>query len=326
MSEFTYTVKKEDEGLTTGELLRRNFHFSSRLLTKIKKQDLTFLNGVPVRGWMIPAPGDILTVSLPEESSDFPPEDIPIDVIYEDESLLIINKQPGIVVHPTRGKPVHTIANGVMKLMLDRGQNYKIRFANRLDMNTSGLLIVAKTGFTQDRIIRQMKAGITEKKYLAVLDGIIEPDEGTINSPIGRPDPNEVERWILPVEQGGFESVTHYSVISRYPDIPGGMTLAKISLQTGRTHQIRVHMASIGHPVTGDHLYNNGDPFLYRRLHGDFRREEGENEKSTSPYIDRQALHACFLSFYHPVSGRPVSFEAPLPKDMQDLIKKAGGI
>ena len=317
MSGFNYTVKEDDKGLTVSELLRRNFHFSSRLLTKIKKQDLAKLNGSPVRGWMIPVAGDQLTVTLPAETSDFPPEDIPINVIFEDDSLLVINKQPGFVVHPTKGKPCHTIANGLMKKILDEGACYKIRFANRLDMNTSGLLIVAKNGFVQDQIIHQMKAGITEKKYLAVVDGIIQRDQGTVRAPIGRPDPNEVERWILPADKGGFDSATHYKVLQRYS---AGYTLVEVSLETGRTHQIRVHMAYIGHPVTGDHLYNNGDPFLYRKLHGDFRRVEGDGEKSTSPFIERQALHAYHLSFIHPITGQKLILKAPLPDDMETLI------
>lgn len=319
MTQFTYIVTENDKELTVKELLKRNFHFSSRLLTKIKQQDLAKLNNMPVRGWMKPSLGDKLTVTLPPETSDFPPEDIPISVVFEDESLLVINKQPGFVVHPTKGKPNHTIANGIAKKMACEGQSYKIRFANRLDMNTSGLLIIAKNGFVQEQIIRQMKAGKTEKKYLAILNGCIEKDFGTINAPIGRPDPDEVERWILPVEDGGFDSITHYRVLKRFDK---GYTLAEISLETGRTHQIRVHMASIGHPVTGDHLYNNGDPFLYRKLNGDFRRIEGEGEKSTSEYIDRQALHAYKLSFIHPITGKKLCLEAPMPHDMEEMIKR----
>ena len=198
MTEFNYTVTEKDRELSVKELLRRNFHFSSRLLTKIKQQDLAKLNGEPVRGWMVARPGDKLTVNLPEETSDFPPEDIPISVVFEDKDLLIINKQPGHVVHPTKGKPCHTIANGISKKMRDDGESYKIRFANRLDMNTSGLLIVAKNGFVQEQIIKQMKAGIIEKRYLAVLDGIITADSGSVDAPIGRPDPDEVERWRFP--------------------------------------------------------------------------------------------------------------------------------
>lgn len=317
MTQFNYTVTESDKELSVKELLRRNFHFSSRLMTKLKQQDLVTLNGEPVRGWMMPSPGDKLTVTLPEETCDYPPEDIPIEVVFEDKDLLVINKQAGHVVHPTKGKPNNTIANGVMKKMLDDGDSYKIRFANRLDMNTSGLLIVAKNGYTQEHLIRQMKADKIQKRYIAVLDGIIEEEFGTVNKPIGRPDPDEVERWLLPVENGGYESVTHYKVLERFAS---GYTLAELRLETGRTHQIRVHMASVGHPVTGDHLYNNGDPFLYRKLNGDFRRIEDSSEESTSEFIDRQALHAYYLSFIHPVTGEQIELEAPLPEDIKKLI------
>ena len=181
MTEFNYKVTIKDKELSVKELLRHNFNFSSRLMTKLKQQDLVTLNGQPVRGWIIPKDGDILTVTLPAETSDFEPENIPIEVVFEDKDLLVINKQPGHVVHPTKGKPFHTIANGIMNKMLNDGDNYKIRFANRLDMNTSGLLIIAKNGFSQDRIVRQMKANIVEKRYLAVVDGIIKDDTGTIS-------------------------------------------------------------------------------------------------------------------------------------------------
>ena len=323
MTDFNYIISDEDNETTIKEILKRKFNFSSRLMTKLKQQNLIFLNEQPVRGWMIAQPGDKLTVKLPEETCDFPPEDIPIAVVYEDNDLLVINKQPGIVVHPTKGKPNHTIANGVMKKMMDEGSMYKIRFANRLDMNTSGLLLIAKNGFTQDHIVKQMKADTIQKRYLAVVDGIIAEDYGTINAPIGRPDPNEIERWILPVDKGGYDSITHFTVKERFNS---GYTLVELRLETGRTHQIRVHLASIGHPVTGDHLYSNGDPFLYRKIHGDYRLIEGAEEKSTSEYIDRQALHAYRLTFTHPVTGQLLDLEAPLPLDMIKLIERVKNI
>lgn len=324
MTQFHYTVTEKDKELSVKELLRRNFHFSSRLLTKLKKGDLVTVDGLPVKGWMKLQPGDKLTITLPEETCDFPPEDIPIETVFEDEHLLVINKQPGYVVHPTKGKPHNTIANGIMKKMLQDGAQYKIRFANRLDMNTSGLLIIAKNGFVQESLIRQMKRDQVEKRYLAVVDGIITEDEGIVDKPIGRPDPDEVERWILPVEEGGYDSVTHYKVLRRFEAGPG-YTLVELRLETGRTHQIRVHMASIGHPVTGDHLYCHGDPFLYRKVHGDTRpnMKSSEHEsESSSPYIKRQALHAYRLSFIHPMSGQRLELEAPLPEDMRNLIEK----
>lgn len=327
MSEFQYTVTKEDEnnGSSVKELVRSHFTFSSRLMTKLKQNHLVFLNGKDVQWWISPCEGDVITINLPEEKSDFPPEDIPISVVYEDNDLLVINKQPGVVVHPTKGKPCHTIANGLMKKMLDEGENYKIRFVNRLDMNTSGLLIIAKNSHAQDNLTKQMNAGNRglHKKYKAIVVGEMPNDCGTIDLPLGRPDENEVERWVLPVEQGGYPSVTHYRVLDRFK----GHSLVELELETGRTHQIRVHLSYIGYPILGDHLYCNGDPFEYRRLHGDPRDDEnydpelGQGGKEiVSELIDRQALHAYSLTLRHPVSGELLQLEAPLPEDMQTVI------
>ena len=325
MAEFTYKVKESDEELSIKELLSRNFGFSSRFMTRLKQNRLIFLNGESMPGWILPKPGDIITVRTPEETSDFPPEDIPIHVIYEDNDLLVINKQPGVVVHPTKGKPCHTIANGVMKKMLDDGESYKIRFVNRLDMNTSGLLIVAKNSYAQDHLTKQMKSDHIQKKYKAIVSGVITEDSGTIDLPLGRPDPNEVERWVVPEEDGGYPSVTHFKVLERFKK----NTLVELQLETGRTHQIRIHLAYIGHPIEGDHLYCHGDPFEYRRIHGDPRppldgtpgpRME-TNPEIVSDIIDRQALHAFSLTFIHPVTGEQLHLEAPLPVDMERALR-----
>lgn len=312
MTEFKYIVTEKDKGLSIKELLRHNFTFSSRLMSKLKREHLIFLNGQSTAGWITPDIGDEISVRLPEEKSDFPPEDIAITVVYEDSDIMVINKQPGVVVHPTKGKPCHTIANGLMKKMLDEGQSYKIRFINRLDMNTSGLLAIAKNSHAQDSLTKQMQQNKIHKKYKAIVCGEMPFDSGTIDFPIGRPDENEVERWVLSVENGGYPSVTHYNVLERLP----GHTLVELSLETGRTHQIRVHLSYIGYPILGDHLYCHGDPFLYRKTHGDSR------EEIVSDLIDRQALHAYYLSFIHPVTGERISLEAPLPEDMENALKK----
>lgn len=321
MAKFTYIVKESDRELSIKELLSRNFSFSSRFMTKLKQNRLIFLNGESMPGWVLPNPGDVITVVTPEETSDFPPEDIPISIVYEDEDLLVINKQPGIVVHPTKGKPCHTIANGLMKRMLDKGESYKIRFVNRLDMNTSGLLIVAKNSYAQDNLTKQMKTDHIQKKYMAIVSGVMVQDRGTIDLPLGRPDPNEVERWVVPVEEGGYPSVTHFKVLKRFKK----NTLVELQLETGRTHQIRIHLAYIGHPIEGDHLYCHGDPFEYRRIHGDPRPSlDGSpgprmetNPEIVSDIINRQALHAFSLTFKHPVTGERLHLEAPLPDDMK---------
>ncbi len=312
MTEFQYIVEKGEEGLSIKDILRRHFSFSSRLMTKLKFQNLIFLNGMPMPGWVPVSDGDIIQIHMPEEHSDFPPEDIPIIPVYEDSYLLVLNKQAGTAVHPTKGKPNHTIANGLMKKMEEDGESYKIRFVNRLDMNTSGLLLVAKNGFVQEEIIKQMRRHQVTKKYIAVVTGVIPEEEGTIDLPLGRPFPDQVERWVLPEEQGGSPSVTHYRVIRRYPR----HTLVELKLETGRTHQIRIHLSYIGYPIEGDHLYCHGDPFLYRCLHGD------THEEKVSPYIDRQALHACLLEFRHPITDRSIRCQAPLPEDMQALIRQ----
>lgn len=321
MAKFTYIVKESDRELSIKELLSRNFSFSSRFMTKLKQNRLIFLNGESMPGWVLPNPGDVITVVTPEETSDFPPEAIPISIVYEDEDLLVINKQPGIVVHPTKGKPCHTIANGLMKRMLDKGESYKIRFVNRLDMNTSGLLIVAKNSYAQDNLTKQMKTDHIQKKYMAIVSGVMAQDSGTIDLPLGRPDPNEVERWVVPVEEGGYPSVTHFKVLKRFKK----NTLVELQLETGRTHQIRIHLAYIGHPIEGDHLYCHGDPFEYRRIHGDPRPSlDGSpgprmetNPEIVSDIINRQALHAFSLTFKHPVTGERLHLEAPLPDDMK---------
>lgn len=334
MSQFQYIVTKEDREAerSVKELVRANFTFSSRLMTKLKQKHLVKLNGETMQWWITPEAGDIITVELPEEKSDFPPEDIPIAVVYEDADLLVINKQPGVVVHPTKGKPCHTIANGLMQKMLEEGENYKIRFVNRLDMNTSGLLIVAKNSHAQDALTKQMNASARglHKKYKAIVVGEMPADSGTIDLPLGRPDPEEVERWVLPVEQGGYPSVTHYQVLDRFH----GHSLVELELETGRTHQIRVHLSYLGYPILGDHLYCHGDPFAYRRLHGDPRACDTANDDAVlgqggkeivSDLIDRQALHAFSLTLTHPVSGETLHLEAPLPEDMLAVIAKLKG-
>lgn len=297
MAKFEYIVTKEDEGVPVKGLLRTKFKFSSRLLTKLKYQHLVFLNGEEVAGWITPEIGDVLSIKLPEEKSDFPVEDIPIYPVFEDDDLLVLNKQPGVIVHPTKGHPSHTIANGLMKYMEDTEQMFKIRFVNRLDMDTTGLLIVAKNSHSQDNLTKQMKANTVEKRYIAVANGIIDKDAFTIDLPIGRPDPENVARGVM--QEGGFPSITHVKVLERFPK-GKGYTMVELLLETGRTHQIRVHMSHIGHPLVGDYLYGGENPWL----------------------IERQALHAFKLSFNHPLTGDRLEIEAPLPADIQEVIEK----
>ena len=294
MREYQFIVSKEDEGVAIRKMLRRRFDFSSRLLTKLKARKQVFLNDAPLEGWMKPKAGDVVRAVLTDEPNHFPEEDIPIDVVYEDEDLLILNKQPGVTVHPTHGHPLHTIANGLMKYIRESGQEFKIRFVNRLDMDTSGLLIVSKNSHCQDELVRQMQKDQTRKYYIALVHGIVKEDEQTIDLPIGLLSPDGPRRGVL--AEGGKDAVTHVRVIERFPS---GYTLVRLRLETGRTHQIRVHLSHIGHPIVGDNLYDGEEPEL----------------------ISRQALHAERLCFRHPVTKEDLDIRAPWPADIEHAIE-----
>jgi 23S rRNA pseudouridine1911/1915/1917 synthase len=295
MNRFTFKVTDDEAGIPVKKLIRSKFGFSSRMMSKIKYQDLIRINGKSAKGWYPVASGDLIRVLEPEEVSRFEPEDIPIDVLYEDHDLLIINKQPGITVHPTKGHPDHTIANGIMNYMNQSGETFKIRFINRLDMDTSGILLVGKNSNAQFNLTRQMAAGLTEKEYIGLAGGVIEKDSFIIDEPIGRPENDSIARKVISESEGGQSSQTIVEVLERFP---GKASLVRLRLLTGRTHQIRVHMSYIGHPLVGDSLYG-GD---------------------TSYFNKRQALHSFRYALIHPVSGKKLEISAPLPCDMRDLI------
>ena len=349
-NDFKYVVTEEDEKeqLKIKDYLRKKFEFSSRLITKIKKNHGIFLNGNDVPGWVVPVAGEVITVKTPVEKSNFEPDDIPINVIFEDKDLLIIDKQPGVIVHPTQSHPRGTIANGIMKYIKDTGQVFKLRFVNRLDRDTSGLLVLGKNSHCQDKISKQMKENIVEKKYIALVHGIIPESEGTIDLPIGRPGEVGIKRKVM---KDGSPCVTHYRVLEHYfpddknPHNPinrdaldqgifdnylknheqfleenpdkkelydylsqndepnqvihhSGFTLVELRLETGRTHQIRVHLSFMGYPIVGDTLYG-----------------------TASDVIGRQALHAYSLHLNHPVTEKTLELTAPIPNDIENAIK-----
>lgn len=295
MTEFIHKVTDEDKNLEIKDIIRTHFDFSARLRNKIKRDKLVTLNGEYTPGWITPSPGDIIKIILPDEQSNFEPQNIPIFPVFEDDDMMVINKQPGIIVHPTKGHPTGTIANALMYYMQQTGQTFKIRFVNRLDMDTSGLLVVAKNSYCQNDYTRQMKENRVQKRYKAIVKGIVTSDSGTIDLPIGRPDPENVRRGVM---KDGSPSVTHYTVIERF--YISGYSLIELLLETGRTHQIRVHMSHIGHPVLGDWLYGGDNVTL----------------------IERQALHAARLSFIHPITKEQLNLTAPLPDDMKNVLKR----
>ncbi|SKC63863.1 RluA family pseudouridine synthase [Maledivibacter halophilus] len=288
-----YKIEKEDTGIKLKEVLYDKLKLSGRLARKIKRSKNIFVNDYNISLDSSLRKGDIVKVIMPNETNNFKPQDIPIDVAYEDMDLLIINKQPNIVVHPTKGHYDNTIANGLANYLQKTGQVFKIRFINRLDMNTSGLLMIAKNPFAQQKLSDQMSKNAVEKKYLAVVRGVIKNKYGTVDVPIGLTDEDRIQRKVI---KDGRRSITHYQVLDSYNDA----SLVRLTLETGRTHQIRVHMKYIGHPIIGDELYGYVDKEL----------------------INRQALHAETLRFYQPRTGEEKLVRAEMPQDIEQLITK----
>lgn len=296
MAKYEHIVTADEAGLTINQILRQNYKFSSRFRTKMKYQSLVDLNGVTSPGYLRPEAGDVIGVRLPEEASDFTPENIPLDIVWEDDDLVLVNKQPGITVHPTKGHPDHTIANAMMYYMEQTGQVFKVRFANRIDMDTSGIIIVCKNANAQNDLSDQMRHKSVNKKYIALVEGDVAEDHFMIDLPIGRPDQISIRRKVM--HEGGKDALSEVRVLERFDSAEyGPHTLVEVTLHTGRTHQIRVHLSHIGHVIAGDELYGGGD-----RL------------------IGRQALHAYHIEFVHPVTREPMSFDAGLPADIEAAI------
>lgn len=283
----------EDENLTLKEVLLDKLNFSVRSLSKMKRYKTVKVNNKYIRPADKINKGDLIEVRIDEDMAEFKPQDLNLPILYDDFDIIMVNKPPFMVVHPTKSHYENTIANGVTHYIVDKGENVKIRFVNRLDMNTSGLVIVAKNPYAQFVLSSDMKNDNVEKMYIAVVKGVVKEDFGTINEPIYRPTDDSIKRI---VHEDGQPSVTHFEVVERLKDA----TVLKLKLETGRTHQIRVHLNHIGHGIIGDELYGHVDENL----------------------INRQALHAFSLKFKQPRTREDLEFKAPLPRDMEELIEK----
>lgn len=280
-----FIIEKEYKGYTVKQYLQEVQNFSCRSMRNMK----FILDNKEVRLDKKLKPLNRLQVIEKNKGTNIEPIEMNLDIVYEDSEILIINKEPFIVVHPTLKKVDKTLANGIVHYFLKTTGNISVpRFYNRLDMNTSGLIVVTKTAFAQAFL--QDKVDV-RKKYVAVVKGIVEADEFVIESPIGRVGEN-LKREILSVEKGGQEAKTAVKVLKRYNDY----TLLECELFTGRTHQIRVHLSSLGHPIMGDELY------------------EGLDSRA-----NRQLLHAYKLSLVNPKTKIEQNFEADLPEDIKKL-------
>ena len=299
MSTLEKKVSKEYEGATIREFLKEDLGLSSRLIRRSSIEKRILVNKKEVRMRYIVHSGDLVQINLQsDESQNITPEKMDLDIVYEDEDILVINKKPYMVVHPTKSYQSGTLANGVLFYFKETNQNCIVRLVSRLDMNTSGLIIIAKNQFSHMALSKEMEENNLEKRYIAIVHGNLKEKEGTIDAPIYRPDGEEFGTMRI-VDERGQRSITHYKVIESFKDAD----LVECLLETGRTHQIRVHMKHLGHPIYGDTLYGF----------------EGDEE-----LIPRQALHAYGLDFKSPKTKETLSLRAKLPDDMESLLKKVG--
>ncbi len=299
MTKLTLTADREGE--RADALLARLISDMTRSgAQKLLERGSVTLEGRPVRKNDRPAPGQVLTVALPQpEPIDVIPQNIPLDVVYEDADVIVVNKPAGLVVHPAPGHPDGTLVNALLYHCGNSlsGINGELRpgIVHRIDRDTSGLIIAAKNDRAHLALAAQLQDHSLARTYEAVVVGGLKEDSGTVDAPIGR---HPVDRKRMAVDRrNGREAVTHWSVLARYP----GYTHVECRLETGRTHQIRVHLASIGHPLLGDTVYGAKKPV---------------------PGLAGQCLHARRLRFVHPASRETVELECPLPEWFQEILRK----
>ena len=300
MSEIILTADISDEGTRLDKFISDNSELSRSLVQNIIETGSVTVNGKAVAKSCKLKNGDRICFSEPEpEPLEIEPQNIPLDIRYEDDDLLVVNKPKGMVVHPSAGHYSGTLVNAIMYHCKDSlsGINGQIRpgIVHRIDMDTTGSLIVCKNDESHVNIAEQIKEHTVNRIYVGIVCGNVTEDEGTIEGAIGR---HPVDRKKMAVnEKNGKPAITHYKVLERF----GNYTYMQFQLETGRTHQIRVHMASIGHPLLGDTLYSSG--------------------RSPFKHLQGQTLHAKTIGFVHPKSGEYMEFSAPLPEYFDNLLK-----
>lgn len=293
---LTYTIPTEYDGFQIDKFLKAQ-GYSSANITAIKKMP----NNIVIDGEWVHmnrklASGEVLTVNISEEESSekIPAIEMPLDIVYEDEDIIVINKPAGLPIHPSLNHYEDSLANGLAYYYESQGKPFIFRCANRLDKNTSGLTVIAKHLVSGNILSTMVKNREFHREYYAIVRGTLDEQEGTIDAPIGRVDDSIITRQVD--FENGERAVTHYKII----DEKNGHSLVSIHLETGRTHQIRVHFKYIGHPLIGDHLYNP-----------DFE------------YMQRQALHSHKIEFRHPITKKVIEFVTPLPDDMSSIFSSS---
>lgn len=281
-------IAEKDEKLK--QILLDEMDISIRLMVSLKKGDYVFVNGQKCNVHTEVKKGDEIKILLPKEESEYLPQDIELQIYYEDEDLLVVEKPYDMVVHPTRSHLYDTMLNAALFYFRKNGIESKVRFVNRLDRYTSGILIIAKNVYAHSVLTKENSLWDMEKEYWAIVQGRLT-GKGTINKPIRKSD-DGIRREI---GEDGQHAITHYEVVASSDEA----SLVRVKLETGRTHQIRVHFQSEGHPLFGDELYGGN-----------------------LDWIQRQALHAARLGFYSPRKEEKIDIKVQLPNDMRELIKK----
>ena len=295
------TVSPEEAGVRIDKYLAEQLPDITRsYLQKLLKDGSVQMNGKPVKTSTKTAAGAVIELTIPDpEEPEILPEDIPLDILYEDSDVILINKPKDMVVHPAAGHYTGTLVNALMYHCKGdlSGINGVLRpgIVHRIDKDTTGVLIVCKNDKAHNALAEQLKEHSITRKYRAIVCGNLKDDEGTVDAPLGR-HPQDRKKMAI-VCTGGKRAVTHYRVLERF----GNYTYIECQLETGRTHQIRVHMASLGHPLLGDEVYG--------RVKSPFK-------------LEGQTLHAMVLGFIHPTTGEYMEFEAPLPEYFEKLLEK----
>lgn len=301
MNNYEFIVEENEAGGRIDKFLSEKMSDQSRsYIQKLLKEQQVTVNDRQIKSNYKVQTNDKINIILPElEEPDILPENIPLDILYEDDSLMIVNKPKGMVVHPSAGHTSGTLVNAIMYHCKDHlsGINGVMRpgIVHRIDMDTTGALLICKNDVAHRDLAEQLKEHSIKRRYRAIVYGNLKEDEGTIEGPIGR---HPVDRKKMAINyKNGKEAITHYKVLERF----GNYTYIECRLETGRTHQIRVHMTSIGHPLLGDQVYGSGkNPF----------------------HLEGQTLHAMVLGFMHPEKNEYMEFLAPLPEYFVNLLEK----